>query len=95
MPSLTTDLNNLRICKITYVIHQCIERMTKYKFELDETETQKFEDWKKQQKEKDPHIPTAGERWTFMFTPTGLGTVVEAKDNLLKEKIDLTDWDTW
>ena len=69
--------------------------MAKYKFELDETETQKFEDWKKKQKEKDPHIPTAGERWTFMFTPTGLGTVVEVKDNLLKEKIDLTDWENW
>ena len=30
-----------------------------------------------------------------MFTPTGLGTVIEVKDNLLKEKIDLTDWENW
>jgi len=69
--------------------------MAKYKFELDEAETQKFEAWKREQKEKDPHIATAGERWTFMFTPTGLGTIIRVKDELLKEEIDLTDWENW
>ena len=69
--------------------------MAKYKFELDETETQRFEDWKKKQKATDPQIATLGERWTFMFTPTGLGTIVVVKDNLLKEELDLTDWENW
>ena len=30
-----------------------------------------------------------------MFTPTGLGTVVYAMDELTGEKIDLTDWDNF
>lgn len=66
-----------------------------YKFELDESEIKKFQSWKKKQKEKDPHIATAGERWTFMFTPTGLGTMIKVKDELLGDEIDLTDWDNF
>ena len=66
-----------------------------YKFELDEEEIKKFESWKKKQKEKDPSMPTAGERWTFMFTPTGLGTMVQVRDEATDEIIDLTDWENW
>lgn len=66
-----------------------------YKFELDEEEIKKFESWKKKQKEKNPSMPTAGERWTFMFTPTGLGTVVKVKDEETDDIIDLTDWENW
>ncbi|CAB4219010.1 hypothetical protein UFOVP1604_93 [uncultured Caudovirales phage] len=66
-----------------------------YKFELVDSEIKKFEKWKKKQKKKDPFMPTAGERWTFMFTPTGIGTVVEVKDNNTDEILDLTDWDLW
>jgi len=66
-----------------------------YKFELDKTEIEKFQSWKKKQKEIDPHIATAGERWTFMFTPTGLGTIIKVKDELLGDEIDLTDWDNF
>lgn len=66
-----------------------------YKFQLDETQIKKFEKWKKKQKKKDPTTFTAGERWTFMFTPTGLGLVVHVKDNLINEEIDLTDWDNF
>ena len=40
-------------------------------------------------------MPTAGERWTFMFTPTGIGIVVEVKDNNTGDVLDLTDWDLW
>ena len=69
--------------------------MNRYKFELTEFEIKKFENWKKEMKKKDDLIPTAGERWTFMFTPTGLGTVVYAMDELTGEKIDLTDWDNF
>ena len=66
-----------------------------YKFELDESEIKKFEKWKKKMKKKDDSIPSAGERWTFMFTPTGVGTVVYAMDELTGEKIDITDWDNF
>lgn len=67
----------------------------KMNFELDEDMVKKFESWKKKQKKKDPTFPTAGERWTFMFTPTGLGTIVKVKDGLLGDEIDLTDWDNF
>lgn len=66
-----------------------------YRFELDEGEIKKFESWKKKQKKKDPSMPTAGERWTFMFTPTGLGTVIKVKDEATDDIIDLTDWENW
>lgn len=69
--------------------------MSMKQFELDDAQEAQFEAWRKSQKEKDPHIATAGERWTFMFTPTGLGTVVKVKDELLKEELDLTDWENW
>ena len=66
-----------------------------YKFELTESEIKKFEKWKKEMKKKDDSMPTAGERWTFMFTPSGLGTIVLAKDEATGEEIDLTDWDNF
>ena len=66
-----------------------------YKFELTESEIKKFEKWKKEMKKKDDSMPTAGERWTFTFTPSGLGTIVWAEDGATGEKIDLTDWDNF
>ena len=66
-----------------------------YKFELVDSEIKKFEKWKKKQKKKDPFMPTAGESWTFMLTPTGIGTVVEVKDQTTGDVLDLTDWDLW
>lgn len=65
------------------------------KFELDDDMITKFESWKQEQKEKDPFFPTAGERWTFMFTISGLGTIVRAKDEVTGEEIDLTDWENF
>ena len=44
---------------------------------------------------KNNHLPAAGERWTYSFTPTGLGTIVSIEDGLLKETKDLTDWSWW
>ena len=65
------------------------------KFEIDDIQMSRFEKWKIEMKKKDSFIPTAGERWTFCFTPTGLGTVIEIVDNTTKEKLDLTEWDSW
>ena len=66
-----------------------------YKFELDDTQIKKFEKWKKKQKKKDPSLPTAGERWTFCFTPSGLGLIVSVIDQTTKKEKDLTDWDNF
>lgn len=65
------------------------------KFELTDTQIKKFEKWKKKQKQKDPLITTAAARWTFCFTPTGIGLIINAIDQATKEEIDLTDWDNF
>jgi len=62
-------------------------------FELDDDQLKKFEKWKKKMIKKDPFMPTAGERWTFCFTPSGLGTMVRAYDESTKEYLDLTQWE--
>jgi hypothetical protein len=66
-----------------------------YEFKLDSDEIKKFEKWRKKQMKKNPSMPTAGERWTFCFTPTGLGTVVEVHDGATNKSINLTDFDKW
>lgn len=64
-----------------------------YKFELDPEEITKFEERSVEQKKKNSTMSTAGERWTFMFTPTGLGTIKVVKDECTGEELDLTDWE--
>jgi len=64
------------------------------KFELLGKELESAESFIKKMK-KDDMLPTAGERWTYSFTPSGLGTVVYIKDELTGEKLDITDWDCW
>jgi len=66
-----------------------------YKFELDPEEIINFEGWSVEQKKKNPAMAAAGERWTFMFTPTGLGTIKTVKDECTDEELDLTDWKKW
>ncbi len=61
-------------------------------FELTDEQVKNFEKWKNEMKAKNSFIPTAGERWTFCFTPTGLGTIVHAIDEATHEEIDLTEW---
>lgn len=63
-----------------------------YEFNLDPEEIIKFEEWSVEQKQKNSSMPAAGERWTFMFTPTGLGTIKVVKDECTGEELDLTDW---
>ena len=36
-----------------------------------------------------------GGRFTFMITPTSLGTVVKMKDEITGEIKDFTDYDSW
>ena len=64
-------------------------------FKLESTELEAAEEFKKVQTEKDDRMPTAGERWTYSFTPTGLGTTVGIKDNITGDTKDITEWDWW
>jgi hypothetical protein len=64
-------------------------------FKLEGLEESRANHWIKLQKKKDPSNFTIGERWSYIFTPTGLGTMVIIKDNLLEETMDVTDYDLW
>lgn len=61
-------------------------------FEINTPQIKKFERWKKKMMKINSSMPTAGERWTFCFTPTGLGTIVTVIDEATNEKLDLTEW---
>jgi len=61
-------------------------------FILDEETTKEINKWKKKQKLKDESNFVSGERWTYMFTPGGLGTIIEVRDNILNETKDFTDY---
>ena len=65
--------------------------MENKKFELDEDQTQRLEDW--QAKIRAKH----GEHGlhTYSFTPTGIGTIVKVYSELAKETLDLSDVDKW
>ena len=61
-------------------------------FQLDEDEIKRYNAWSKKLKKLKPATIGGGE--TFMFTPTGLGTVVEV-ERADGEKINLTDFSKW
>ena len=62
-------------------------------FELDDDQIKKFEEWGEKMEKINPFMPTTGERWTFCFTPTGLGTIVKVVDEVTNETLDLTQWE--
>ena len=62
-------------------------------FRLTEEQTTKLLDWMNA-------LPVAetgavGGRFTYMFTPTGIGLVVKVEDGITKQQIDLTDYNDW
>lgn len=62
------------------------------KFELNEDQIEKYQNWRKKLKKID--YGAIGGGYTFMFTPTGLGDIVKVRRNDCKE-IDLTEIDKW
>jgi len=64
-------------------------------FEVTDEQWEQFEQWSEKQIEKDNYLPTAGERFTFCFTLTGLGDILVVRDEYLNEEINLTDFDNW
>lgn len=78
-------------------------------FSLDEKQTEKLRVWEEEQDRKVidqqkgteferfgiPYYGVTGGSLTYSFTPTGLGVVVKIRNNVTKEEIDLTDYDSW
>jgi len=62
-------------------------------FTLHKEELKKIDKWKREQEARDKSNFVSGERWTYMFTPGGLGTIIEVRDNILNETKDFTNYD--
>jgi hypothetical protein len=65
------------------------------KFELTPEEEKQVDKWKKKQQKKNSDTFTLGERWTYSFTPTGLGTLKSVHDNLLDEEFTISGTEDW
>ena len=64
-------------------------------FTIDKEDLKKINKWKKEQKEKDNSNFVSGERWSYIFTPGGLGQMIGVRDNILNEEKDFTNYDYW
>ena len=72
-----------------------METPEKYQFGLTAEEIKKVDEWMKQQKAKS-HTPTAiGGRYSFEFTPTGIGVFIKIKDFETGEELDVTKDTDW
>lgn len=62
-------------------------------FTLSNEQYKKYVEWR-EVKEKEPYCGAAGGCYSFIFIPTGLGTIVKVTctDGT---KLDLTEWDNW
>lgn len=65
------------------------------KFNLSEKEDKTIKDWIKIQIDKETKNTTIGGRFTYSFTPNGIGTGIIVIDNLTGDKINATDYDCW
>lgn len=78
-------------------------------FSISQEEWDKFKEWAKEQDNKVselqknteffkfgvPYYGATGGGYTYCFTPTSLGLVVKIRNNITKEELDLTDYDSW
>lgn len=69
--------------------------MARKKFELNEEEEEKAEEFIEQQLEKSKESGTIYDRFSYEFNPTSIGTSVTIIDNYLDEKENLTDVSNW
>jgi hypothetical protein len=64
-------------------------------FKMSDIEAAKVDAWLNVQGAKAEDNSTSGGRYSFTFVPTGIGTVIKVKDDLLNEEIDATDYSNW
>ncbi len=65
-------------------------------FRFSEDQYIKLQKWKNGlQPPRDANCGAIGGRFTYLFTPTNLGTIIIVLDNLSQDTIDITDYDNW
>jgi hypothetical protein len=65
------------------------------KFELTKAEVKAAKQFIDQQLLRKKDLPAAGERFSYIFTPSGIGASVEIEDQLLKDRLNITDYERW
>ena len=64
-------------------------------FRLSPIELARLKAFKDKHAESCPGITTIGGKFTYIFTPTGIGTAVVVRCNACGEEKDITDIDSW
>jgi len=64
-------------------------------FVLDNFHIEKIENWMESQIEKDDTQPLLGERWQYSFTPTGMGTLIDLKDLITGDVLEVEGTEYW
>lgn len=64
-------------------------------FRLSPIELARLKAFKDKHAESCPGITTIGGKFTYIFTPTGIGTAVVVRCNACGEEKDITDVDSW
>ena len=65
-------------------------------YDLNEVEKKSANEWiEKQEKKKKSPKTLIGDRFSYRFNQTGIGTAVIIIDNLLKKEKNITDYDCW
>lgn len=65
-------------------------------FTVEGTELKQAEDWIKQQKKKHgDQCGTVGDRFSYIFNPTGIGLAIIVKDAYSGEEKNVTDFSSW
>jgi len=83
-------LDDTQLNKLTKLV--CISKKLSL-FVLDDTQLNKLAEW--QENHTPIYVGAIGGMYTFSFTPTGIGVIIEVKNNTTGESINLTDYDSW
>lgn len=70
--------------------------MKEWIFIIEGDDLERVKSWVKNQKDKySDKTGTIGDRFSYRFTPTSLGTIISVIDSLTNEEIDITDYSKW
>jgi hypothetical protein len=64
-------------------------------FSIDQEQSEKIGIWMKEQNAKFKESGANGGVYSYIFTPTSLGLVVEVRNNVTKESINVTNYGDW
>lgn len=65
------------------------------KFEIEEKDKARLHEWMDELLKDEANTGAIGGRFTFRFTPTGLGVITVVIDGVTEKELDLTDYDNW